>query len=162
MIHFSKKSGRLSSTGSEILSFSSHCSANFHPILDCFIPKFKLKYDDLENIKTDRVNTVVFNLHQIKQSKFFFGIPGSGRKSRTLNVHLLVSALSVMQLSISSKTIPSETIIVYKTLSSGQNKESKAPPLGHKVRKFHECIYKLLTLFEMKSFVVSTNKTVFQ
>ena len=69
---FFKKSGRLSSTGSEILAFSSQCSANFQPILDCFIPKFKLKYGDLENIKTDRVNTVVFNLHEIKQLKFFW------------------------------------------------------------------------------------------
>ena len=37
--------------------------------------KFKLKYDDLKNIKTDRVNTVVFNSHQIKQLKFFGGHP---------------------------------------------------------------------------------------
>ena len=71
LVHFSKKSGRLSSTGSEILTFGSYCSANFQPILDCFIPKFKLGYDDLENIKTDSVNTVVFNLHQIKHLKFF-------------------------------------------------------------------------------------------
>ena len=63
------------STGSETLAFGSQCSANFQPILDCFIPKFKLKYDDLENIKTDRVNTVVFNLHEIKQLKFFLGNP---------------------------------------------------------------------------------------
>ena len=42
------------------------------PILDCFILKFKLKYDDLKNIKTDHVNTFVFNLHQIKQLKFFW------------------------------------------------------------------------------------------
>ena len=56
-----------------MLAFGSHCLANFQPILNCFIPKFKLKYDDLENIKTDRVNTVIFNLHQIKQSKFFWG-----------------------------------------------------------------------------------------
>ena len=75
LIHFSEKSGRLSSTGSEILGFGSQCSANFQPILNCFIPKFKLKYDDLENIKTDRVNTVVFNSHHIKQSKFFLGYP---------------------------------------------------------------------------------------
>ena len=72
LIHFSKKSGRLSSTGSEILAFGSHCSANIQPILNCFIPKFKLKYDDSENVKTDRVNTVVFDLLQIKQSKFFW------------------------------------------------------------------------------------------
>ena len=58
-MHFSEKSDRLSLTGSEILDFGSHCSANFQPILDCFISKFKLKYDDLENMKTDRVNTVV-------------------------------------------------------------------------------------------------------
>ena len=76
LIHFSKKSGRLSSTGSEILAFGSQCSVNFQPILDCFIPKCKLKYDDLENMKTDRVNTVVFNLHEIKQLKSFFGTPG--------------------------------------------------------------------------------------
>ena len=73
LVHFSKKSGRLSSTDSEILTFGGHCLANFQPILDCFIPKFKLEYDDLENIKTDRVNAVVFILHQIKRLKFFFG-----------------------------------------------------------------------------------------
>ena len=76
---FSKKSGRLSSTGSEILVFGSQCSANFQPI---FIPKFKL-YEDLENIKTNRVNTVVFNLHEIKQSKLFFGTPGTVQKPCT-------------------------------------------------------------------------------
>ena len=72
LVHFSKKSGRLSSTGSEILTFGSHCSAKFQPILDCFIPKFKLEYDDFENIKTDSVNAVVFSLHQIKRLKFFW------------------------------------------------------------------------------------------
>ena len=75
LAHFSKKSGRLSLTGSEILTFGSHCSAKFQPILDCIIPKFRLEYDDLENIRTDRVNVVVFNLHQIKRSKFFLGHP---------------------------------------------------------------------------------------
>ena len=49
--------------------------AKFQPILDCFITKFKLKYDNFENIKVDRVNAVVFNLHEIKQSKFFWGHP---------------------------------------------------------------------------------------
>ena len=44
----------------------------------CIIPKFKLKYDDLKNIKTDRVNTVVFNLHQINQLKFFLKHPVLG------------------------------------------------------------------------------------
>ena len=45
-------------------------------ILDCFIPKFQLGYDDLENVKTDCANAVVFNLHQIKCLKFVFGTPG--------------------------------------------------------------------------------------
>ena len=72
-MHFSKKSGRLSSTGSEILTFGSHCSTNFQPILDCFIPKFKLEYDDLENIKTDRVNAVFFQLTSNQTFKLFFG-----------------------------------------------------------------------------------------
>ena len=49
------------------------------PILDCFIPKFKLKYDDLENINTELVNTVVFNLHQIKRFKFFGRHPVLGQ-----------------------------------------------------------------------------------
>ena len=75
LVHFSKKSSRLSSAGSEILTFGSHCSANLQPILDCFIPKFKLEYDDLENIKTDCVNTVVFNLTSNQTFKVFLGHP---------------------------------------------------------------------------------------
>ena len=74
-MHFSKKSGRLSSAGPEILPFVSHCSANFQPILDCFIPNFKLRYEDSENVKAGSVNTVVLNLHQIKRQRFF-GTPG--------------------------------------------------------------------------------------
>ena len=50
-MNFLKKSGRLSSAGPEILAFVSHCSANFQPILDFFIPNFKLKYEDSGNIK---------------------------------------------------------------------------------------------------------------
>ena len=64
-----------SSAGPQILAFSSHCSANFQPILDCFIiiSNFKLKYKDSENIKADRVSIVVFNLLQIKRPAFFSG-----------------------------------------------------------------------------------------
>ena len=71
LVNFSKQSGRLSSTGSEILTFGSHCSANFQPILDYLMPKFKLEYYDLENTKTGRVNAVVFNLNQIKRLTLF-------------------------------------------------------------------------------------------
>ena len=59
LVHFSKKLGRLSSVGPEILAFVSHCSANFKPIMDCFIPNFKLKYEDPDNRKADHVNTVI-------------------------------------------------------------------------------------------------------
>ena len=48
---------------------------NFQPILDRFIPNFTLKYEDLENIKADRVNTVIFNLHQTNSWAFFLGHP---------------------------------------------------------------------------------------
>ena len=61
-MHFSKKSGRLSLAGPEILAFGSHFSANFQSILECFMPNFKLKYGYSENIKADCVNVVVFNL----------------------------------------------------------------------------------------------------
>ena len=75
LIHSSKKSGRLSSTGSEILTSGGHCSSNFQPVLNCFVPKFKLEYDNLENIKTVRVTTVLYKiLYQIKQSSVFWDI----------------------------------------------------------------------------------------
>ena len=67
--------------------------------------------------------------------------------------------LTLMQVSMSSKTIPPgqtpgtrhegskipppRQSLCTKTLPSGQNRESKAPPPGHKVRKFHKYIYKL-------------------
>ena len=46
-----EKTGPLSLTGPKILVFGSHSTANFQPILNCFIPNFKLKYEDSENIK---------------------------------------------------------------------------------------------------------------
>ena len=70
-MRFSKKSGGLSFLGPEILAFSRHCLANFQPILDCFIPNRKLKYENSDNIKADCVKTVVLNLGQIKQITFW-------------------------------------------------------------------------------------------
>ena len=67
---FRKKSRHLSSVGPKILAFGSHCSAKFQSIFDCAIRNFKLKHEDSENIKTYRVNTVIFKLHQIKQRNF--------------------------------------------------------------------------------------------
>ena len=79
-MHFSKKkSGRLSSTRPEILAFSSHHSADFQLILDSFIPNFRLKHEDSQNMKT---------YHDIRYSRFrltlnqreeLFGTPGSVR-----------------------------------------------------------------------------------
>ena len=66
-----RKSGCLFIAGPKILDFGSHCSANFQPILDCFVSSLKLKYEDSENIKAERVSTVDFNLHQIKRQAFF-------------------------------------------------------------------------------------------
>ena len=61
--------------GPKILVFGSHFSANFQLILDCFIQNFKLKFADSKNIKADSVNTVVFNVHEIKR-RAFSGTPG--------------------------------------------------------------------------------------
>ena len=49
--------------GPKILVFGSHSSANLQLILDCFIPNFKFKYENSENIKADGVNTVVLSVY---------------------------------------------------------------------------------------------------
>ena len=65
-----------SSAGPKVFACSSYSSLNFQPISDCFIPNFKLKYGDSESMKAHPVNTVVFDLRQIKR-RTFFGTPGS-------------------------------------------------------------------------------------
>ena len=102
-MHFSNNLVVCSSAGPKILAFGSHHSANFQPILDCYISNFKLTYEDSENIKADHVGTVVCNLHQMK-CRTFFGTPGikvraakdhdrNYMKGRPLLVnHLLLSA----------------------------------------------------------------------
>ena len=64
--------------GPEILAYVSHSSANFQPILRCFIPNFKLMYEDSENTKIDRVNMVAFSLNKIKHWAFSLGGGGGG------------------------------------------------------------------------------------
>ena len=88
------QSSPLSSAGPEILAFGSHCSAKFLPILECFTPNFKLKYEDSENIKTDRLNAVVFNLHQNKQRKSFF-LDTWYHNEKFKNLKLWISEISV-------------------------------------------------------------------
>ena len=73
LMHFSKKSCRLSSAGPETAAFDSHCPVNFRPILSWFLPNGKLKYGDSENLKTDLVNAVVFNLPKQNQDAVYSG-----------------------------------------------------------------------------------------
>ena len=50
-----------------------------------------------------------------------------------------------------SKNRPPGQSLCAKTLPLGQSRESKAPPPGHKVRKFHKCIYKLWHYLKWKA-----------
>ena len=93
--------------------------------MDCFIPKFKLKYDNIENIKTDRVNTVVFNLHEIKQLKFF----GTPDRSKVLSLIRSMDSkkahgcndLSIAMLKICDLAIVEPLSLIYeKCLESGK------------------------------------------
>ena len=59
------------------IAFGSHCSANFQPTSDCFIPNFKLKHEDSESIKADRIYIVVSTSYQTKQRKVVSGTPSS-------------------------------------------------------------------------------------
>ena len=38
-----------------------------------YVSNFRMKYEDSENINTDHISIVIFNLHQIKQRAFFLG-----------------------------------------------------------------------------------------
>ena len=67
---------------------------NFQPILDCFITDFKLNHEGSENIKADRVNTVVLNLRQIKPQACF-GTPGTER-DKTPFLHQICNNLSMV------------------------------------------------------------------
>ena len=83
-----------------------------------------------------------------------------GRKpwGKKYNVKWSYKLTVIMRLSISSSTIPppqdttkraQKTLprgqsLCTKNLSPGQNRESKAPSLAHKVRKFHKCIWHYL------------------
>ena len=40
-----------------------------------------------------------------------------------------------------TETLPLRQLLCTKTLPSGQNRESKVRPLGHKVREFYKYIY---------------------
>ena len=92
-MQFSKNLVVCSSAGPKILAFGSHCSANFQPILDCFIPTFKLKYEDSENIKAGLVSTVVFNLRQIKRRACFVGHP-VGPYSYQIFIKIIIKRLN--------------------------------------------------------------------
>ena len=57
-----------------LVMIGSQCSANFQPILDCFMSKFKLKYDDVENIK-QIVLIQSFSTYTKSKSFFVLGHP---------------------------------------------------------------------------------------
>ena len=75
LVHFSEKSGPLSSAGPENLAFGRHCTVKFEPILDCFIPNFKLKYGESENFKKI-VSIHSFSNYFESNRGSFYGIPG--------------------------------------------------------------------------------------
>ena len=74
-LNFSKKIGSSVINGFQNFNFREPLLGELLTNFGLPYTKIKLKYDDLDNIKTDRVYTVFFNLLQIKQSKFF-GTPG--------------------------------------------------------------------------------------
>ena len=118
-MHFSKKTGRLSLAGPKILTFGSHSMANFQSILDCFIPNFKVKHQDLENIKTDCVYTVAFNLHQIKRPAFFMGHP----ENVTHLLHILVNLIGFCKSSVllDAFCLPSSIITLWFDIRNFDN-----------------------------------------
>ena len=64
LVHFSRKNLVVHhQRGPEVLAFGSHCSAKFQLIFQCYLPNFKLKYENSEKIITYGVDTVVFNLN---------------------------------------------------------------------------------------------------
>ena len=74
LIHFSKISVHLSSAGPEILVSGSHCSVNFQPILDCFIPNFKLNYEVQRlsrNFSKFLILSTTQSFHTIKEDCIF-------------------------------------------------------------------------------------------
>ena len=94
----------------------------------------------------------VFREHKEKRALMNIGIliyyPATILSQLITVTSFKINLMRFMQLSVLSKTIsPAQTpeigLEVCKKLPSGQNRESKALPLGHKVRKFHKCIHKL-------------------
>ena len=107
------------SASPEILAFGSHCSVNFQPILNCFIPNFQLKYEDSGNIKAGSVNRVLFNLHQMKRRAMFLGDPvdlglglnPSGEEERDLHQVLVLTLVQSMVIikKVRSQNVPVAT-----------------------------------------------------
>ena len=60
------------------------------------MPNFKLKHEDLENIKTDCVSTVAFHLHQIKRRAFIMG----HSENVTHLLHFLVNLIGFCKTSV--------------------------------------------------------------
>ena len=78
----------MSSEGPEILAFA------FNRLSIVFILNIKFQHEDSENMKTDREDTVVFNLHQIKQRNPFFLGGGGGHPVDQATISSLSSVIS--------------------------------------------------------------------
>ena len=77
-------------------------------MLDCFIPKFELKYVHFENIKNKSCK-VVFNLLQIKQSKFFWEHPVTFEIASSINCYVKESFTDILrEIKMFSSGIPGE------------------------------------------------------
>ena len=74
-MHFSKRSDRLLSSSPEFFAFVSHCPAKFQPIFVCFIPSFKLKYEESQKYKSRSFKYSRFQFTSNQTSGDFLGHP---------------------------------------------------------------------------------------
>ena len=121
---------------SKILTFGSHSLANFQPMLEFALCQnlIKLEYDhDLKNIKTDCINIVIFNLHQIKCLKFF-GTPGISvlaPENDYKNTALQISGKSIIK-SVYCMLFKSQYIVLYAV---------------SEYLEFHSALYQLISFY---------------
>ena len=60
--------------------------ANFQPILDCFIPNFKLKYEDSKRYKNRSCKYSHSQLTSNQTSGVFYGTPGIFQKTSVCRI----------------------------------------------------------------------------
>ena len=98
-----------------------------------------------------KISYCVFKIMILKIKKDHKFLSLCGLSTQSFLMIWLSQYKFLVQVSISSKTIPlAHDLKGAKTLPRGNHcvqklspQDKKAPPLGHKVKKFHKCIYKL-------------------